>query len=136
MDEYEERKIEVGLFKEAENVLAKISELNIGQSILSAYSQQTLEEIVNQFKINHYFTHLVGLDHIYATSKLELGFDLMKRLGNGKGESLLIGDTKHDFEVASEIGADCILIASGHQSKAKLSECGVEVFDSLSEIIL
>ncbi len=136
MNEYEIRKKEVSLFKDAQKILEKISKLKVGQSILSAYSQHSLEEIVNQFKINHYFTHLVGLDHIYATSKLELGIDLMEKLGNGKGETLLIGDTKHDFDVASEIGADCILIASGHQSKSKLEECGVEVFDSLEELIL
>ena len=135
MDEYERRKYEISLFKDSEKVLDHISKLNIGQSILSAYSQNSLEEIVQNFKINNYFTHMVGLDNIYATSKVELGKDLMKRLGNGKGETILIGDTLHDYDVSQEIGADCVLIASGHQSKAKLKECGVDVLDSLGELI-
>ncbi len=59
----------------------------------------------------------------------------MQKLGNGKGETLLIGDTIHDFEVAREIGADCLLIANGHQSKGRLLTCGVPVLNSLTELL-
>jgi len=134
MDEYEARKGSCGLHKGASEVLEKISHRGIGQSILSAYSQHTLEEIVMQFGIRKYFSHMVGLDHIYATSKIENGRKLMKKLGNGKGETLFIGDTVHDFEVAKEIGADCILIADGHQDKTLLKSYSVPVYDSLRNI--
>jgi phosphoglycolate phosphatase len=43
----------------------------------------------------------------------------------------MIGDTIHDFEVAKGIGADCILIADGHQSKEKLISTGAKVYDSI-----
>jgi phosphoglycolate phosphatase len=79
---------------------------------------------------------MVGLDHIYATSKIENGRELIKKLGNGKGETLFIGDTVHDFEVAVEIGADCILIAGGHQDKETLKSTGVPVYNSLKDIPL
>jgi phosphoglycolate phosphatase len=134
MDEYEARKNTCGLHLGAEEALKQISQKGIGQSILSAYSQNTLEEIVKNFGIDNYFLHMVGLDHIYATSKIENGKELMKRLGNGKGETLFIGDTVHDFEVANEIGAECILISGGHQEKQKLEECGVMVYESLTNI--
>ena len=135
MNNYEERKFETGLFDDAVKVLAYIANLGIPQSILSAYKQHTLEEIIEHFHLKKYFTHLVGLDHIYATSKLDLGKELIKKLGNKKGEVLLIGDTIHDNEVAEEIGADCILIASGHQSKERLEKCGVKVLNNIREII-
>lgn len=134
MDEYEIRKSSCGLHKGAEDALRKISQKEIGQSILSAYSQNTLEEIVQHFGIKKYFSHMVGLNHIYATSKIENGKELMKKLGNGKGEILFIGDTVHDFEVAKEIGAGCILIADGHQDKDKLEACNVPVFNSIKDI--
>ncbi len=135
MDEYECRKFECNLYKGVTVLLNKIENAAIGQSILSAYSQHTLDELVEHYGLKKYFTHVVGLDNIYAASKLHLGKDLMKRLGNGKGETLLIGDTVHDFEVASEIGADCILLASGHQNKKVLLECGVQVCDSILELL-
>jgi len=58
---------------------------------------------------------------------------LMKKIGNGKGSVLMIGDTVHDFEVASEIGADCVLIANGHQCKERLVRYGVEVINSMED---
>lgn len=134
MDEYENRKFECGLYEGVENIIKKINSYGIGQSILSAYSQHTLEEMIEHYSLKKYFTHVVGLDNIYAASKLHLGKELMSRLGNGKGETLLIGDTLHDYEVASEIGADCILIAGGHQSKEKLLAVTNNVYDSIELI--
>lgn len=135
MDEYQERRFEAKLFLGGEEILAKFYYSRIEQSILSAYKQDTLLELINHFNLRHYFTHLIGLDHIYATSKLELGLDLMKRLNHVNSSVLLIGDTVHDFEVARAMNIGCILVANGHQSKEKLSTCGVGVFDSLEQVI-
>lgn len=135
MDQYESRKFECGLYKGIIEVLDKINALGIGQSILSAYSQHTLEELVGHFGLTKYFTHIVGLDNIYAAGKMHLGRDLIKRLGNGKGETLLIGDTLHDLEVGLEIGADCVLVADGHQSFERLSGNGAVVIRSINELI-
>ncbi len=135
MNEYERRKTECILHNGVMETLTSLKENNIGQSILSAYPQETLLEIVNHFNLKDFFSHIIGLDNIYATSKVELGKELMKKIGNGDGRVLLIGDTEHDYEVASEIGAECILIADGHQSKEKLISCGVPVFESLSDFI-
>lgn len=134
MDEYERRKFECGLYDGVKDVLLKINGMGIGQSILSAYSQHTLDEMVEYYGLTKYFTHIVGLDNIYAASKLHLGKDLMKQLGNGKGETLLIGDTEHDYEVAAEIGTDCVLIANGHQSKEKLEKLNGVVIDDLKNL--
>jgi len=135
MDEYERRKFECTLHDSVVDVIEKINNLGIGQSILSAYTQHMLEEMVQHFGLTKYFSHLVGLDNIYAASKLHLGKDLMKRLGNGKGETLLIGDTEHDYEVAVEIGVDCVLVANGHQSIEKLEKTGALVIENLHELI-
>lgn len=135
MNEYENRKTESKLHEGTEEVLKHLNNKKIGQSILSAYKQHPLEQIVKKFNLNNYFSNMVGLDHIYATSKIELGKNLMQKLGNGKDETLLIGDTVHDFEVAREISADCLLIANGHQSKERLATCGVPVLNSLAELL-
>ncbi|MDP3147977.1 MAG: HAD hydrolase-like protein [Ignavibacteria bacterium] len=135
IDEYELRKHECGLSNSALPVLEKISSMNIEQSILSAYSQHTLVEVVEHCGVKKYFSHLVGLDNIYASSKVKLGKELMKKLELKNGEAILIGDTTHDFDVATEIGADCILLASGHQNRKNLERCGVPVFDSIKELL-
>ena len=135
MDEYERRKLECGLFDGVIDLMDKIESLKIGQSILSAYSQHTLEEMVDHYGLGKYLEHIVGLDNIYAASKLHLGIELMERLGNGKGETLVIGDTIHDYEVATEIGADCLLVANGHQSKKKLMTVSNNVIDTIEQLL-
>ena len=134
-NEYEKRKYECKILPGVVNLMEKISSIGIGQSILSAYVQHTLEEMVDYFDLRKYFTHIVGLDNIYAASKMHLGHELKNRLGNKQGECLIIGDTVHDYDVAKEIGADCVLVSSGHQSKNKLLAVTDHVIDSINELL-
>ncbi len=135
MDEYEARKHESEIFSNARYILAEISKLNKAQSVLSAYPHNTLVEIIKLNKLDNYFDELAGLDNIYAASKTELGKKLVKRLQNPPEEIVLIGDTIHDYEVANEMGVDCILIAQGHQNKERLEKCGVRVAKDLNGLI-
>jgi phosphoglycolate phosphatase len=48
---------------------------------------------------------------------------------------LFIGDTDHDFEVASSIGVDCLLIANGHQSKERLLKVTPNVVDDIKDTL-
>jgi phosphoglycolate phosphatase len=134
INDYERRKYECNLFEDALTTLEKFAAIGMTQSILSAYSQHTLEEIVAKFKIDIHFERLVGLDNIYAASKMDNGKKWMKELSHHDHEVLLIGDTVHDYEVAAEIGADCLLISRGHQVKENLAGCKCTILNSLSEI--
>jgi len=135
ISEYEANKYNYTIYPDAKEVLTKIKNLGISQSILSAYKQDTLDELVAYFNLSEFFVELVGLDNIYAASKLDNGLKWMKKLGFKKGEVLLVGDTLHDCEVANAIGADSVLLSLGHQSKEKLNRCNIPIIDSLSELI-
>lgn len=134
MDEYESRKSTCSLFGSTIEVLDHIKNKNIPQSILSAYRQDTLNHIVNLMGIKDYFTYIFGLHHIYATGKTELGLEMAAQIGTNK-KLLFIGDTEHDFEVAEAMGAECILISDGHQSKDNLLKTRAVVLDSMSELL-
>ncbi|GAB4287609.1 MAG: HAD-IA family hydrolase [Ignavibacteriaceae bacterium] len=134
MDEYEQRKFESALYDHAELILEKISAAGISQSVLSAYTQNSLENLINYFGIGDKFIGLAGLDNIYAAGKIETGRRWIKKIGYDPKKILLIGDTVHDFHVAEDLGTDCLLIADGHQGKDKLLECNVTVLDSLKEL--
>jgi phosphoglycolate phosphatase len=134
INEYERRKLDFKLYSEAKKILQKIKDAGITQSILSAYSQKTLEEIVDYFNLSGYFIKLVGLNNIYAASKLDNGKKWMTELGFENGEVLFVGDTLHDYEVALEIGADPVLLTKGHQAEEKLKECGAPLINCLDEL--
>ncbi|MFZ1292034.1 MAG: HAD hydrolase-like protein [Melioribacteraceae bacterium] len=135
MEEYENRKYECSLHENLIETIEKFKSFGIEQSLLSAYKQDKLIEMTEKFNLTKYFSHIVGLDNIYAAGKLELGINLMKIIGNGHGETLMIGDTIHDFEVSQVIGADCTLIANGHQNIETLEKTGAKIFNSLGELL-
>lgn len=123
-----------GLHREAIAALRRLKNLGCRQFILSAMEQQQLEKTVDQNEISPFFEDLCGLNHHFATSKVEIGRNLIINRKLNPEMTLLIGDTIHDFEVAQAIGTNCILIAKGHQSKKRLLNTGAIVLNNLDEI--
>jgi len=136
INEYESRKLNFNLYAGAVETLAELQSMDITQSILSAYSQNTLEEIVEHFNIRKYFVNLVGLNNIYAASKMENGKQWINRLGMKGSEVLLIGDSLHDKEVADEINIDCVLLTHGHQSINTLKKSNAKLLNSFNELLV
>ena len=116
-------------------VLDHIKGQGIRQVILSASQKEDLVRQAEYFGVHGYFEKLLGLDNCHAASKIEIGREWLEKSGIDKREALLIGDTRHDFETASELGCDCILLTCGHQARNRLSGLGIPLIDSLSEVI-
>jgi phosphoglycolate phosphatase len=131
---YEARRTECALIKNSREILTDLKLKGITQHILSAYSQNTLNSIILHYSIREFFDSISGLDNPYAASKVAIGKNLMKTLAVAPKEILMIGDTTHDFSVASAMGISCILIPGGHQSKQRLLATGAHVLDSIRQI--
>jgi phosphoglycolate phosphatase len=131
---YDARRLECELHAGVETLLPAVSAAGLNQSILSAYRQQTLEEIVAHFDLTRHFVRLNGLDNIYAHSKAELGRAWLRELALPTSDILLIGDTLHDLEVARELGIDCILVAAGHHPAERLRAGHDRVVNTLAEL--
>lgn len=117
---YDARRWECQLHPGTRTALASARAAGISQSILSAYRQETLHEIVAHFGLTDYFLRLTGLDNIYAHSKAALGRAWIAELGLPPRDVLMVGDTLHDLDVAAEMGVDCILVAAGHHPESRL----------------
>ena len=131
---YDERRLDCRLHRGAEEILTAATQAGATQSILSAYRHKTLVEIVGHFGLAHHFVRLTGLGNIYAHSKEELGRAWIAELGLPPADVLMVGDTVHDLEVARYMGADCILVASGHHPAARLRAHHDRVVGSLPEL--
>ena len=129
---YDARRWECQLQPKAKTILESLQAAGVIQSVLSAYRQETLQEIVGHFGLTPYFKRILGLDNIYAHSKAELGRNWVAELGLPPGEILLIGDTLHDLDVAQAIGVDCVLVACGHHPEARLRSRTDRVLADLS----
>ena len=111
--------------------LKRIQSLDIGQSILSASEQSILDHMLAGYGIRNFFTHVCGVNNLYGDSKIAIGHKLLTLVTMPKESIVIVGDTLHDVEVAHALGISCILIAQGHQSKERLEQAGVPVFNDL-----
>lgn len=134
--EYEARKKECSLQQGAQDLLSRIVEGGWSQAVLSAYSHPALEEFLGYFGVRRHFRSIAGSRDHYASGKVEHGLKMLEELHVSPRETLLIGDTTHDAEVARAMGVDCVLLPCGHNSRARLEACGVPLVESLAAIRL
>lgn len=133
--EYNKRQFAAHLFPDAVDTINKIKSHNVKLSILSASNQKILSSLMNFYSINHFFTHILGVDNYEAVGKEKLGFKLLKLLGKSRSDIVIVGDTDLDYRVSQKLGIDCILISRGHQSHQRLSVLDCPVIYSLTDLL-
>jgi len=119
----------------AVEVLSFLREKGVRQFVLSAMEHEMLEKTLEMKGITGFFEGVAGLHDHYAVSKIEQGKQLISDFKIDIKKTWLIGDTIHDFEVATQLGVKCILIADGHQSVERLLQTGGIVVSDLSQLI-
>jgi len=124
-----------GLANGIVNILSYFKKRNIKQFCLSAMEHGELVNSLNSKGIFEYFEEVRGINDHYANSKVEVGKSLLKSINANKNDILMIGDTIHDFEVATELGIDCLLVANGHQSFERLQKVTENIISDLSEVM-
>lgn len=106
------------------------------QVVVSSSHNDVVIDGVERFGIRNYFDEILGAGDYFAASKIERARAYLEKNGAKSGEVLVIGDLEHDAEMAQEIGADCVLLTSGHEMPERLRSSHAAVVDSLREIDL
>lgn len=108
------------------------------QIIVSSSNNAQLCENVRKYGVWKYFDAVLGAADFMAASKIERAVDYLKKEGAKSENVLVIGDLEHDAEMAKKIGADCILLSSGHEKRERLAAANVPViadFYELTELV-
>lgn len=123
------------LAKGAPDALRRFREAGFRQVIISASQRDQLLRQVRSFpELEGLFDEVLGLEDVYAVSKVQLAKDYLARSGVQPDEAVFLGDTDHDAEVARAIGCRCYLISGGHQTDDTLRRSGANVLGRLSEL--
>lgn len=133
MDEYIRGCKTIPLHADVIAVLQKLKDAGLTQVVLSASKLDVLREQLGYYPLEGYFDRVLGLGDIYARSKVAVGKAYLESCQIPQTETVMVGDTLHDAQVAQELGTHCVLVARGHQSKKTLLEAGVPVMDTLEE---
>ena len=114
--------------------LQEIKAAGIPQIVYSASQKEMLTQQLASLGVLSCFDELLALDTLHAYSKLDIGKAWFSR--TKPAHAVLLGDTKHDFDVASEIGIDCILIANGHARNDALKGLPCPVYRDIRDVPL
>lgn len=133
MDFYQPHSLQCSLHEDVKETLERLKQKGVVQYLLSASDLLFLKEQLAQYDITPYFSDIMGLDNIHAHSKAELAKDFVERAGLPKEQTIFIGDSVHDSEVARYAGCHCLLIADGHEHKEKLQNTGCPTVDTMAQ---
>ena len=95
-------------------LIGLLSGRGVRQLILSATEKTMLDRQLERLGMSGCFEEVLGREDILAGSKTAVA--QRWRASNPTARAVVLGDTVHDIETAQTIGADCILVAEGHQS--------------------
>ena len=80
------------------------------------------------------FDAVLGADDYYAGSKIERAEKYLRNSG-GECRVLVIGDIVHDADMAEKLGADCVLLTSGHENRSRLYAAKATVISDIRTLI-
>ncbi len=104
------------LHEHAAEALCRFRDAGFRQVIVSASQVDQLRAQVARFPaLDGMFDAVLGLSNVFAVSKVELAKSYLHDAGLSPEDTVFIGDTDHDAEVARAIGCRCLLITGGHQ---------------------
>ncbi|MEE0265543.1 MAG: HAD family hydrolase [Acutalibacteraceae bacterium] len=122
------------LNKGAIRLMQALKSNGIKQVIVSSSNQEIVQNGAEKYGIAEYMDYISGSSDNFVGSKVERAVGVINRFADDYSKVVVIGDTLHDCQLANEIGADCILLSTGHQSKEDLQTTGKPVIDSLEEL--
>ncbi len=122
------------LMKNAHEILEFAKVKNIRQFVVSSSHIDKVTKLTESFGIRDYFDGILALSDYYAGDKSFLAKKYLEETDTSPASALVIGDTIMDYNMAKDLGCDCILISMGHQGRDTLLCTGVPVIDDLREL--
>jgi Predicted phosphatases len=122
------------LFAGTDEALRRVASAGIPMSLLSACEENALNGNLLRHGLLGRFAMVRGLGNKSAGTKFDIGRRLFADIGAPLDDVWMVGDTLHDCEVARDSGCQCLLLASGYQSRERLGAAGVPVLDGVADV--
>lgn len=140
-DTYEQLAAKARTRHGARKLLEYLNEQDAECIILSNYITERIDRHLKRLKIEHYFSYVSahdcdGTTILQSTTKVLRLRDYMATSGHAPEDTIIIGDTMEEPEIARALGITSIGITDGYISRARLREAAPDhIVQRLDEII-
>lgn len=122
------------LMEGAAETLDALDAMGAAQILASASRQDDLERQVAEQGLEGRFRAVLGMTDQLGGGKAGLAAKYLAENDIDPADVVFVGDSVHDWEQARALGCRCVLIAAGHQSKARLAATGAAVLDDIRQL--
>ncbi|MBA3859763.1 MAG: hypothetical protein C0507_22885 [Cyanobacteria bacterium PR.3.49] len=134
---YDTKTIEIcPLFPDLIAMLDSLRDAGIKISIASSKRRPLIEVVLDHHKLGHYFELVVGATDItHHKPHAESVHHTVKKLGVQHADTVVIGDSIYDLEMAKNAGVDAIGVTTGiHSKEILITADPLYIVDSLDEV--
>lgn len=124
-----------GLTEGAREAIDFFASRGMRQAVVSSSNNDQLCMNIRKYGLEGCFDAVLGSADFYAGSKIDRAKDYLAKTGAKNGRILVIGDLEHDADMAKDLGADCVLLTSGHEHISRLQRAEVPLIDDLFALI-
>jgi phosphoglycolate phosphatase len=123
------------LFPGVRNVLAKLAQRGTLMAVATAKSRRGLDEDLATTDLGPYFAATRTADEARSKPHPQMILDILSKLDIAPEDSLVIGDTSHDLEMAHNAGAAAAAVLTGSHDADELRRADPLVcFEDLREL--
>lgn len=123
------------LFEGADQLIRELHAQGHFLAVATGKGRQGLDKVLEETALGEYFHYTRCADESHSKPHPQMLLDIMDWLGTEAEETLMVGDTEFDLQMARNAGTRALGVSYGVHDKARLLACEpLACLDSLAEV--
>jgi phosphoglycolate phosphatase len=110
------------LFEGARETLEALKQRNLVLGVATGKARRGLEKVLGETGLSNYFDATRCADEAPSKPHPQMLLELMETLDVTPGQTVMVGDTEYDMEMATNAGAGKIAVSTGVHSEKRLQQ--------------
>lgn len=111
------------LFEGTRTLIESLSQTDHFLAVATGKGRRGLDRVLEETGLAEYFHYSRCADETHSKPNPQMLIDIMDYLGVEKQQTLMIGDTTYDLQMASNAGVDSLAVSYGVHAQQLLQEC-------------
>ena len=126
---------EIPLFAGAEAIVRDLHAADYLLAVATGKSRKGLDRVLDHTGLRAYFHATRCADECFSKPHPEMLQQLMDELGASRSRTLMIGDTSHDLQMASNAGVPALAVSYGaHEKQDLMAHAPLGCVDNVEEL--